>query len=71
MQIEAEKNHSCIASVSRVILVFLEFSKCTNLELFFVLIFTFASQRRLLELLSYGEYNHLYISDTCFLKTTH
>ena len=31
----------------------------------------FASQRRLLELLSYGEYNHLYISDTCFLKTTH
>ena len=26
---------------------------------------------RLLELLSYGEYYHIYISVTCFLKTTH
>ena len=34
------------------------------------LIFTFASQRRLLELLSYGEYNQLSISVICFLKTT-
>ena len=34
-------------------------------------IFTFVSQHRLLELLSYGEYNHLYISVTCFLKKTH
>ena len=33
--------------------------------------FTFVSQHRLSELLSYGEYNHLYISVTCFLKTTH
>ena len=33
-------------------------------------VFAFASQRRLLELLSYGEYNHLYFSVTCFLKTT-
>ena len=33
--------------------------------------FTFAIQRRLLELLSYGEYNHLFISVTCFLKKTH
>ena len=39
-------------------------------KIFFFLIFTFASQRRLLELLSYGEYNQLSISVICFLKTT-
>ena len=33
--------------------------------------FTFVSQHSLLELLSYGEYNHLYFSVTCFPKTTH
>ena len=37
----------------------------------FFLIFTFASQRRLLELLSYGEHNHLFISVICSLKITH
>ena len=45
-------------------------SKRTNPEWHFK-IFTFASQRRLVELLSYGEYNHLFISVVCFLKTTH
>ena len=43
---------------------FSKFSKRTNLEL----IFTFASQSRLLELLSYGEYNQLFISVVCFWK---
>ena len=45
-------------------------SKRTNAEWHFKM-FTFASQRRLVELLSYGEYNHLFISVICFLKTTH
>ena len=54
MKIEAEKNHSCLASVSRVI-SFSKFSKRTNLELIF-LICTFASQLSLLEMISYGEY---------------
>ena len=45
-------------------------SKRTNPEWHFK-IFTFASQRRLVELLSYGEYNHLFIFVICFLKTTH
>ena len=49
---------------------FSKVSKRTNPEWNFK-IFTFASQRRLLELLSYGEYNHVYFSVTCFLKTTH
>ena len=40
---------------------FSKVSKRTNPEWHFK-IFTFASQRRLLELLSYGEYNHLFIS---------
>ena len=44
-------------------------SKRTNPEWHFK-IFTFASQRRLVELLSYGEYNHLFISVICFLKAT-
>ena len=38
---------------------------------FFLNFFTFASQRRLLELLSYGEHNHLFISVICSLKTTY
>ena len=42
-------------------------SKRTNPEWHFK-IFTFVSQRRLVELLSYGEYNHLFISVICFLK---
>ena len=44
-------------------------SKRTNPEWHFK-IFTFASQRRLVELLSYGEYNHIFISVICFLKAT-
>ena len=60
----SQKKLSCLASVNRVILVFLKFSKRTNLEC----IFTFASQRRLLELLSYGEYDQLFISVVCFWK---
>ena len=40
-------------------------------RMIFFLIFTFASQRRLLELLSYGEYNQLVISVICFLKTSY
>ena len=38
-------------------------------EIFFF--FTLASQWKLFELLSYGAYNHLFISVICFLKTTH
>ena len=48
---------------------FSKVSKRTNPEWRFK-IFTFAGQRRLLELHSYGECNHLFISVTCFLKTT-
>ena len=57
---------SCVSEQSYI--SFLEFSKCTNLEWFFFLIFPFASQRRLLELLSYGEYNQLFISVIAFWK---
>ena len=69
MRIEAEKN----VLVLRQWADLFQFSKFRNVQtqnnsLNF---FSFVSQRRLLELLSYGEYNHLYISDTCFLKTTH
>ena len=69
MRIEAEKK----VLVWRQWADLFQFSKIRNSQtqnniLKFLL---FASQRRLLELLSYGEYNHLYISDTCFLKTTH
>ena len=37
-------------------------------EIFFL---NFASQCKSFELLSFGAYNHLFISVICFLKTTH
>ena len=49
---------------------FRKFSKRTNVDQNFFF-FTFASQCKLCELLSYGEYNQLFISVICFLKTTH
>ena len=66
MRIESEKN----VLVLRQWADLFQFSKFRNVQtqnniLKFLLFF------RLLELLSYGEYNHLYISVTCFLKTTH
>ena len=64
----SRKKHSCLVSKSRFIFVF-EYKR-TNLEWYFE-IFTFTSQRRLLELPNYDEYNHLFTSVVCFLKTTH
>ena len=66
MQIEAKKKTflSCVSEQS-YISFFSKFSKRTNLERIF---FTFANQRRLLELLSYGEYNQLFISVVGFWK---
>ena len=49
---------------------FQKFSIRANVDQNFIF-FTFASQWKLFELLSYGEYNHLFISLICFLKTTH
>ena len=72
------KGNSCEFKPKKTVLVlhqwadlyqFSKVSKRTNPEWRFK-IFTFAGQRRLLELLSYGEYSHLFISVTCFLKTT-
>ena len=54
----------------RFLFRFREFSKRANVEWNFIS-FTFASQWNLFEFLSYGEYNHLFISVICFLKTTH
>ena len=59
---------SCVKE--QIHICFRKFSERTNLKLIFFLIFTFASQSRLLELLSYSEYNQLSISVICFLKTT-
>ena len=47
---------------------FRKFSKRTNLGWLFQF-FTFGSQRRLVELLRYGEYDQLFISVICVLKT--
>ena len=49
---------------------FREFSKRANVEWNFIS-FTFASPWKSFELLSYGEYNNLFTSLICFLKTTH
>ena len=70
MRIETEKKNALVLRQWPDLHHFSKVSKRTNPEWHFK-IFTFASQRRLLELLSYGEYNHLYFSVTCFLKTTH
>ena len=65
MQIEAKKKNILVfRQWTELYYFFSKFSKRTNLEL----IFTFASQSRLLELLSYGEYNQLFISVVCFWK---
>ena len=68
MRIEAEKN----VLVLRQWADLFQYSKFRNVQTQNNILnfFTFVSQRRLLELLSYGEYNHLYFSVTCFLKTT-
>ena len=65
----SRKKRSCLRQWADLF----QFSKFRNVQTQsnILKIFTFVSQRRLLELLSYGECNHLYISDTCFLKTTH
>ena len=71
MKPKQKKNRSFLHCVKEQIhICFRKFSERTNLKLIFFKIFTFASQRRLLELLSYGEYNQLSISVICFLKTT-
>ena len=63
MQIAAKKKtFLSFVTEQSYISFFSKLSKRTNLEL----IFTFASQSRLLELLSYGEYNQLFISVVCF-----
>ena len=70
MRIEAEKN----VLVLRQWADLFQFSKFRNVQTqnnilkFLLLLFWLY---RLLELLSYGEYNHIYISVICFLKTTH
>ena len=56
--------------IEAIYIRFRKFSKRANLEWYFK-IFTFPSQRRLLELLNYGEYNHIFTSVVCFLKKTH
>ena len=70
-RIKSEKNkHTCLALMSRFILSSLEnFSKRINLEWKFQIL-TCVNQCRLLELLSYGDYNQVSISDICFLKRT-
>ena len=70
MRIETEKKNVLVLRQWPDLHHFSKVSKRTNPEWHFK-IFTFASQRRLLELLSYGEYNHVYFSVTCFLKTNH
>ena len=47
-----------------------KFSKGTNVS-WDIYFYNFASQCKLFKLLSYGAYNHRFISVTCFLKTTH
>ena len=70
MRIETEeKKSSCLASMARFISVLESFETYKPRMTFEI--FTFASKRGLLELLSYGECNHPFISVTCFLKTTH
>ena len=63
-----KKKRSCLASMARFISVLERFE---TYKPYHLKIFTFASKRVLLELLSYGECNHPFISVTCFLKTTH
>ena len=64
------KKKTFFSCVNEQIHISLEkFSKCINLEWNFEIL-TCASQRRLLELLSYGEYDQLFISVICFLKRT-
>ena len=64
MRIETENKKNVL-----VLRQFSKVSKRTNPERRFKM-FTFANKRGLLELLSYGECNHLFISVICFLKTT-
>ena len=54
----------------QIYISFRKSSKRTNLGWLFQF-FTAGSQRRWLELLSYGGYSQLFISVICFLKTTH
>ena len=65
-----KKNHSCSASTSRFVFVFESFLSY-KFRTKFLFFFTFTSQCKLFELLSYGEYNHIFISVICFVKTTH
>ena len=59
---------SCVNE--KICIRFRKFSKGTNV-LWILFFFNFASQCKLFKLLSYGAYNHRFISVICFLKTTH
>ena len=67
MQIEAVRNILVLCQRADLY----SFSKVFETYKSRMIIFTFTSQRRLLELPNYGEYNHLFTSVVCFLKTTH
>ena len=71
MQIQAEKKPFLFYFYEQICIHFRKFSKRTNVDQNFFFCFTFASQCKLFELLSYGEYNQLFTSVICFLKTTH
>ena len=64
MRIETENKKTFLSCVS--------FRKFRNVQTQSDILkfFIFANKRGLLELLSYGEGNHLFISVICFLKTT-
>ena len=66
---ELKPNKNVLARTNEQIYIsFRKFSKRTNLGWLFSF-FTFGSKRRLVELLSYGEYNQRFISLICFLET--
>ena len=70
IRIESEKKWTYLSCVNEQIYISLEnFSNRINLEWKFWIL-TCANQCRLLELLSFGKYNQVFISDICFLKRT-
>ena len=68
MRIEGEKTFSSYVNGQFQFSKFRNVQTQNNILKFLLLLFWLY---RLLELLSYGEYNHIYISVICFLKTTH
>ena len=66
---ELKPNKNVLARTNEQIYIsFRKFSNRTNLGWLFKFL-TFGSQRTLVELLSYGEYNQRFISLICFLET--